>query len=383
MGIRGLNALVAENAPRAIRSSDLKSFFGRKVAIDASMCLYQFLIAVRQQDGSVLTNNEGRTTSHLMGFFYRTIRMAKNGLKPCYVFDGKPPVMKGGELEKRLKRRQTAEAKAKEAKEAGEVQELHKFQRRTVRVTREQNEDAKKLLRLMGIPFVEAPCEAESQCAELAKAGKVYAAASEDMDTLCYQPPYLLRNLTAAESRKIPIDEYKCAEVLKGFDMPIEQFIDMCILLGCDYCETIRGIGPVTAMKMIRKYGSLEKIVEMIEADPKSKYKVPENWPYKEARQLFLHPTVKPGSEVDLKWKEPDMDGLIEFMVKENGFNEQRIREGAEKLKKALKGGTQERLDSFFKFTGKTISSKKKRKGKSEEDGKLKKKRRGVSRRRR
>ncbi|QPG74065.1 Elongation of fatty acids protein 2 [Brettanomyces nanus] len=376
MGIRGLNALVSENAPKAIRSSELKSLFGRKVAIDASMCLYQFLIAVRQQDGSVLTNESGRTTSHLMGFFYRTIRMAGHGIKPCYVFDGKPPVMKGGELEKRLKRREDAEKKATEAKEAGQAAELMKYQRRTVRVTREQNEDAKKLLKLMGIPFVEAPCEAESQCAELAKAGKVYGAASEDMDTLCYQPPFLLRNLTAAEARKLKIDEYNIKEVLKGFDMPIEQFIDMCILLGCDYCETIRGVGPVTAMKMIRKYGSLEKIVETIENDPKSKYKVPENWPYKEARQLFLHPEVTPGSEVDLKWTEPDIDALINFMVKENGFNEQRIRDGAAKLSKALKSGTQERLDSFFRVSG-TKSSNKKRTTKEEaKNGNKKKTRR-------
>ena len=34
--------------------------------------------------------------SHLMGFFYRTIRMVDHGIKPCYIFDGKPPELKGG-----------------------------------------------------------------------------------------------------------------------------------------------------------------------------------------------------------------------------------------------------------------------------------------------
>lgn len=372
MGIRGLNALVSENAPKAIRSAEMKSFFGRKVAIDASMCLYQFLIAVRQQDGNALTNEAGETTSHMMGFFYRTIRMVSNGIKPCYVFDGKPPMMKGGELEKRLKRREDAEAKLKEAKETGQVEELQKYQRRTVRVTREQNEDVKVLLKLMGIPFVEAPCEAESQCAELAKKGKVYGAASEDMDTLCYQPPYLLRNMTAAEARKLKVDEYDSAAVLKGFDMPIEQFVDMCILLGCDYCETIRGIGPVTAEKMIRQYGSLDAIVEAIETDPKmAKYKVPENWPYKQARELFLHPEVTDGDEVELKWVAPDEEGLVELMVKKNGFSEQRIRDGCAKLRKGLKGGTQGRLDGFFKVTA-SVTSKKR----GQDDDKKKKKKR-------
>ena len=75
------------------------------------MCLYQFLISVRQSDGQQLTNDDGETTSHLSGIFYRTIKMVENNIKPVYVFDGKPPVLKGGELEKRLLRREEAQNK--------------------------------------------------------------------------------------------------------------------------------------------------------------------------------------------------------------------------------------------------------------------------------
>lgn len=376
MGIKGLNALVKENAPGAIIASEMKSLFGRKIAIDASMCLYQFLIAVRQQDGNMLTNDLGETTSHLMGFFYRTIRMVGNGIKPCYVFDGKPPVLKGGELEKRLKRREEAEKMAEEMKETGTIEELQKFERRTVRVTREQNEDAKKLLKLMGIPYVEAPCEAEAQCAELSKTGKVYGAASEDMDTLCYSPTHFLRNVTAAEARKLKIEEFDIKKVLEGFDMDIETFVDLCILLGCDYCETIKGIGPVTALKLIKEHKTIENVIKSIEENPKSKYKVPENWPYKEARELFLHPDVMKGEDVELKWSEPDVDGLVQFMVKENGFSEQRIKDGAAKLSKALKGGTQGRLDSFFKVADKSPEKKRQTKEElSKKSGKKQKKR--------
>ncbi|CAJ0762354.1 3245_t:CDS:2, partial [Entrophospora sp. SA101] len=87
---------LGDNCPAAIISNEIKNYFGRKIAIDASMSIYQFLIAVRQ-DGQLLTNDSGETTSHLMGLFYRTIRMVENGIKPCYVFDGKPPVLKSGE----------------------------------------------------------------------------------------------------------------------------------------------------------------------------------------------------------------------------------------------------------------------------------------------
>lgn len=110
---------------------------------------------------------------HLMGFFYRTIRMVENGIKPAYVFDGKPPQMKSGVLAKRLERRTEAQAEGEEAKEVGNAEDLDKLTRRTVKVTREHNEECRRLLTLMGIPWVVAPSEAEAQCAELCRGGLV------------------------------------------------------------------------------------------------------------------------------------------------------------------------------------------------------------------
>lgn len=369
-----MNNLLKENAPLASKSNEIKTFFGRKVAIDASMCLYQFLIAVRQQDGQQLTNDDGETTSHLMGMFYRTLRMIDNSIKPCYVFDGKPPVLKGGELEKRLARREQATKNIEALKESGTAEELAKFERRTVKVTREQNEEAKKLLDLMGIPYVNAPCEAEAQCAELAKGGKVYAAASEDMDTLCYKTPFLLRHLTFSEQRKEPIQEIDVAKVLEALEMDQKQFVDLCILLGCDYCESIRGVGPVSALKLIKEYGTIEGVLEFIKSNPDSKYKIPEDWPYEGARELFLNPDVIPAKDVELKWREPDEAGLLKFMVEEKGFSEERIKSGIERLKKGLKTTSQGRLDGFFKVRPKTPEelAKAKKKRQAEEAAKKK-----------
>lgn len=369
-----MNNLLKENAPLASKSNEIKTFFGRKVAIDASMCLYQFLIAVRQQDGQQLTNDDGETTSHLMGMFYRTLRMIDNSIKPCYVFDGKPPVLKGGELEKRLARREQANKNIEALKESGTAEELAKFERRTVKVTREQNEEAKKLLDLMGIPYVNAPCEAEAQCAELAKGGKVYAAASEDMDTLCYKTPFLLRHLTFSEQRKEPIQEIDVAKVLEALEMDQKQFVDLCILLGCDYCESIRGVGPVSAFKLIKEHGTIEGVLEFIKSNPDSKYKIPEDWPYEGARELFLNPDVIPAKDVELKWREPDEAGLLKFMVEEKGFSEERIKSGIERLKKGLKTTSQGRLDGFFKVRPKTPEelAKAKKKRQAEEAAKKK-----------
>lgn len=309
------------------------------------MCLYQFLIAVRAE-GAQLTAVDGSTTSHLMGVFYRTIRLLENGIKPVYVFDGKPPDMKSGELLKRADRRDEAQKQLDRATEAGDAADIEKFNRRLVRVSPQHNEEAQQLLRLMGVPFVVAPCEAEAQCAELVKSGKVYATATEDMDALTFGTPVLLRHLTASEARKLPVQEFHYERVLEGLGFTYEQFIDLCILLGCDYCPSIRGIGPKRAIELVRQYETIEEIVRNIDA---KKYTVPEGWMYEKARELFRKPDVRPAAEVELKWTDPDEAGLVEFLCGDRQFSEDRIRSGVKKIEKTRGQTTQGRLDGFFK----------------------------------
>jgi flap endonuclease-1 len=332
------------------------------------MSIYSFLIAVRSE-GQQLMNESGETTSHLMGMFYRTLRIVDNGIKPLYVFDGAPPKLKSGELAKRFARKTEATEAAEEAKETGTAEDVEKFSRRTVRVTREHNDDCKKLLTLMGVPYIVAPTEAEAQCAVLARAGKVYAAASEDMDTLCFDSPILLRHLTFSEQRKEPILEIHLDRVLAGLAMERPQFIDLCILLGCDYVDPVPKVGPSTALELIRKHGTLEKVVEFIKNDPKKKYTLPEDWPYQEARELFFNPDVRPADhpDCDFKWNGPDVEGLVKFLVTEKGFSEDRVRNAAQKLTKNLKTAQQARLEGFFKPVQKSEEEVASRKRKNEE----------------
>ncbi|KAJ5118595.1 hypothetical protein N7526_010232 [Penicillium atrosanguineum] len=362
--------------PDAIKTGEIKNHFGRKVAIvcriplliflhisefmaNRSMSIYSFLIAVRSE-GQQLMSDSGETTSHLMGMFYRTLRMVDNGIKPLYVFDGAPPKLKSGELAKRGARKAEAHEAHEEAKETGTAEDIEKFSRRTVRVTREHNAECKQLLKLMGIPYIDAPTEAEAQCAVLARAGKVYAAASEDMDTLCFEAPILLRHLTFSEQRKEPIQEIHLDKALEGLNMDRKQFIDLCILLGCDYLEPIPKVGPSTALNLIREHGSLEKVLEYMNDDPKKKFVVPESWPYQDARDLFVTPDVHPADHesCDFKWDAPDIDGLIAFLVTDKGFNEDRVRNGAARLTKNLKSAQQSRLEGFFKPMAKTDQEK-------------------------
>lgn len=265
--------LLSDECPGAIREQELSNLTGRKIAIDASMAMYQFLIAVRTAErsghASMLTNEAGEVTSHIQGMFNRTIKLLSAGVKPVYVFDGKPPGMKSDELAKRTAKRIQAESDLAAAKEADDAAEVDRFSRRLVKVTKQHNEDCKELLRLMGVPVINAPCEAEAQCAELAKKGRVYATATEDMDALTFRTPKLLRKMTFSAGNKQPILEIDVELVLAGLQLSYEQFVDLCILCGCDYCSSIKGIGPKTALKLMRLHGSIEGVVRALKKDKK------------------------------------------------------------------------------------------------------------------
>uniref|UniRef100_A0A1L8DXJ7 Flap endonuclease 1 n=1 Tax=Nyssomyia neivai TaxID=330878 RepID=A0A1L8DXJ7_9DIPT len=330
MGSLGLAKLIADLAPTAIKENEIKNYFGRKVAIDASMCLYQFLIAVRSE-GVQLTTVDGETTSHLMGIFYRTIRLLDNGIKPVYVFDGKPPHLKGGELQKRAERREEAQKQLNKATEAGDQEAIEKFNRRLVKVTKEHSAEAKELLKLMGVPFIDAPCEAEAQCAAMVKSGKVFATATEDMDALTFGSNILLRHLTSSEARKLPVQEINYERVLHSLNYSVDQFIDLCILLGCDYCESIKGVGPKRAIELITQYKTIETILEKIDM---KKYSVPENWNFDEARKLFKDPEIQNPQTVELKWTDPDEEGIVKLLLcGHRHFNEDRIRFVVQEIK--------------------------------------------------
>ncbi|CAH1997017.1 unnamed protein product [Acanthoscelides obtectus] len=360
MGILNLSKLLADVAPQAIKETELKNYFGRKVAIDASMCLYQFLIAVRTE-GAQLATADGETTSHLLGTFYRTIRLVENGLKPVYIFDGKPPVLKSGELTKRQGKREEAQKALEKATEAGDAAEMDKFNRRLVKVTKQHAQEAKKLLSLMGIPYIDAPCEAEAQCAAMViyirvKAGKVFATATEDMDALTFGSNVLLRRLTFSEARKMPVQEIHLDKVLDGLQLTQKEFIDLCILMGCDYTDSIRGIGPKRAIELVQKHKSIEGILQALDKD---KYTAPENWEYEAARELFLNPEIADPESFELKWGEPDEEAMVEFLCKEKQFSEDRVRNGCKKLLKAKSGQVQGRLDGFFQVLSTTPAKRK------------------------
>nr|XP_018679803.1 PREDICTED: flap endonuclease 1-A-like isoform X2 [Musa acuminata subsp. malaccensis] len=343
MGIKGLTKLLSDNAPTTIKEQRFENYSGRKIAIDASMSIYQFLVVVGRNGMETLTNEAGEVTSHLQGMFNRTIRLLEAGIMPVYVFDGQPPELKKQELAKRNLKREDAIRDLTVAIEVGDKEGIRKFSKRTVKVTKRHNEDCKRLLRLMGIPVIEAPCEAEAQCAAICKSNKVYAVASEDTDSLTFGAPRLVRHLMDPSSRKIPVMEFEVSKILEELKLSMDQFIDLCILSGCDYCNSIKGIGGQTALKLIHRHGCMENILQNIN---KERYHLPEDWPYKKVRQLFREPNVS--SEIpELRWTAPDDEGLVNFLVNENSFNNKRA---IEKIKVAEIKFSQGRLEGVSAY---------------------------------
>uniref|UniRef100_A0A7R9U022 Flap endonuclease 1 n=1 Tax=Prasinoderma coloniale TaxID=156133 RepID=A0A7R9U022_9VIRI len=358
MGIKGLSKLVSDYAPAAVKGQKFDSYFGRKVAVDASMHIYQFMVVVGREGTQTLINEAGEVTAHIQGMLTRTTRMLEAGIKPVFVFDGKPPEAKADELAKRREKREEANKELKAAIEAGDQEKIEQMSKRTIRVTKQHNEDCKILLRLMGVPVWDAPSEAEAEGAALAAANVVYAVATEDMDALTQGAPKLTRHMFSPQSSKQAKDgkpevsEFCLPDILSSLEITMDQFIDLCILMGCDYAPTIRNLGPVSALKLIKQYSSTNTpIDEILKVIDRERYPVPEGYEeiVKEARRLFKAPEVtQPGDMPTFKWTDPDEDGLIKFLVKEKQFNEDRVRSIIARIKKAKGKSKQNRLEAFF-----------------------------------
>lgn len=222
--------------------------------------------------------------------------MTEQGIRPVWVFDGLPPNLKRKELSRRKKLKQEAKEKLAEAKETGTVEQQLKQHQRQVKMSSKTIDDAMKMLSLMGFPVIKASAEAESQCVELLRKGLVDAVASEDMDCLTFGCSMLLRGVKSKDRK---IVEIQLSKVLEELKLTMDQFIDFCILCGCDYCDSIKNMGPVRALKYIKEYKTIEKVLEALKKEnetekSKVKFGIPSGdaFLFEQARELFKSPDV-------------------------------------------------------------------------------------------
>lgn len=318
------------------RKITFQEIVGKSIAIDAYNSLYQFLAIIRGASGEPLMDRRGRITSHLSGLFYRNSNLLELGIKPLYVFDGKPPLEKEIEIKRRRHAREEAVIKYEKALKEGDLVAARTYAQAAVTLKDELVEDAKRLLTLMGIPWIQAPSEGEAQAAFMVARGDVWAVGSQDHDSLLFGAPRLIRNLTISGRRKLPgrnlyveiTPEFiDLNETLKNLSITREQLIDIGILIGTDFNpDGVKGIGPKKALGLIREYGSLEKILPLLKG---ASFPTP----IEGIRKIFLSPKVT--EDYSLEWREPDIEGTKAFLCEERDFSPERVEKA---LKAILEG---------------------------------------------
>jgi flap endonuclease-1 len=343
-----LGVNLRELVPKApVKLEDLS---GKTIAIDAFNALYQFLAIIRQPDGTPLKDSTGKITSHLSGLLYRTSNLMEMGIKPIYVFDGIPPVLKHEEIERRKQIKVEAAVHYEKAIAKGDTAKARMFAQATTSLKDYMKEDAHQLLGLMGLPWVQAPSEGEAQAAHMTKRGDADYTASQDYDSLLFGAPTLIRNITISGRRKLPSKNLYINvvpeliilnETLKTCEITYEQLIDVGILVGTDFNpDGIKGLGPKTALKLIKEHGTLENALPHIK-----NAEFPH--PPQSIREIFLHPKVT--GNYKLEWNEPDAEGIVNFLVRQKDFSEDRVRKAVEKMRQGsqkLKGKTT--LEKWF-----------------------------------
>lgn len=321
---------------KKIDISDLK---GKSVAIDAYNALYQFLAIIRQRDGTPLKNSKGEVTSHLSGLFYRSVNFIEQGIRPIYVFDGKPPELKFQTIEKRKEIKEEAREKYIEAKSRGDFKEAKKYSQMNSSLKGDMITSSKELLTSMGIPYIEAPSEGEAQAAYVVLKGDADLSASQDYDSILFGAPALVRNLTISGKRKIPgkdlfvdvvpeiIDNQ---DVLDNLNLSRKQLIEVAILIGTDYNPGgIKGIGPKKAIEVVKdgkfgEYGEFDQIIN-----------------------LFLNPEVS--DNYNISFEKPDKDRIIKLLCDKYEFSELRVEKGIERIDFSLENTLKQKtLDMYF-----------------------------------
>ena len=339
MGIKNLKSILVSKCQTAIVQRKLSCYNGLVVGIDLSIFLYKYLY----------NNND------LVGGLTRLIlRLLKNNISPIFVFDGKPPKEKDEILaERKLKKEYLYMKKDilkffdenKNVLDKNQIlikmneyinlknnkfkleeekinlylsdgfnikEEIEKIEKKIIVVRSEDIEQCKQLFDLFGVNYIHAPCEAESLLAVLCKKNIIDCCITEDMDILANGCQVFLKNFS---SDKNIINEYCLEGILMNLEITYEQFVDLCILCGCDYTSKIYGIGHVNAYKLIKKYNNIEGILENIEKT--SKYKVPDDFDYKSARRLFFEPfdyNIIKNYINEIELKKPDVEELLKIL---------------------------------------------------------------------
>jgi flap endonuclease-1 len=326
---------------------ELQELAGKVVAIDAYNTIYQFLSIIRGPTGEPLKNSKGDVTSHLSGLFYRSTNLLMENIRPVYIFDGEANELKMAEIERRGKLKKEAAEKYNVAIEEGRIEDARKYSMRTAILTGRMVEESKTILSYLGIPCIQAPSDGEAAASYLTKCDLAFAAASQDYDSILFGAKKLVRNLAISGKRKVPNrnvyvdvepEMLEHEKVLLETGLTQEQLVDVGILIGTDFNPGgFPGIGPKTAIKLIKESGKLENI-------EKIKHLLQEV-PYQDIRNIFLNPEVPNVDKIEVG--EVNREKVLDFLCVEKSFSADRVSSTLDKLQKSIASRSQS-LEQWF-----------------------------------
>jgi len=307
MGIRGLNNMLKKYSPGSVTENDIGKYKNCKVAIDCSILIYKFRYASSVEN------------AHLIGIANRVKFYMMNDILPVFIFDGIPPEAKKITLLKRqnakyklyerLEHLQSIIPENEEDKYRVD-KEIEKISSQLVAVKKEHMDDCKELLEKSGIPYINAPQDAEKYCAFLQKNNFVDYTITDDTDAMTFGCKKILKTNINNKIIEINLDR-----ILTDFEMSYESFVDFCILSGCDYTDTINKIGPVTAFNIIKKNTSIEKYLGDKQVN---------NFDYVTCRDIFTKFDYELPTE-PFTLKKIDKNSMISFLNQKN-FKENVIK---------------------------------------------------------
>jgi len=347
MGISNLNKFLRKKCPSVFKEIHISEFAYKKVAIDITLFLCKFKAVCGE--------------NWVTAFINLVASLRRNEIHCVFIFDNGAPDEKSGEREERRKQQEQIKKKVFDLETAfekytntGEVdislkelyekmpdseknvprllmtrknneiidmkaveQKIKKMKNYILNITANDFEIAKELFEKLHVPYYLAALEAECTCADLCRRGYVDAVLTEDTDVLAYGSPVFLSKINTTDDTCVQIDH---EDVLRELGLTHSQFLDLCIMFGCDYNKNIPKIGPETSYKYIRKFGSIDEIEDKLEIDVSILNHV-------RTRELFTG-----YEQIDLKFVpfcgSPDLINLQKFVVDNN------LNINIEKLKK-------------------------------------------------
>jgi flap endonuclease-1 len=307
-----------------IEPSPFEELTGSVVAIDAHNWLYRYLTTtVKFTRSEVYTTDDGEEVANLVGVVQGLPRFFEHDITPVFVFDGGVTELKDDEIAERREQREAYEDQLEAAREGeAEAAEIATLESRTQRLTDTIQETTRELLALLDVPYIEAPAEGEAQAAHMARNGDVDYAGSEDYDSLLLGAPKTLRQLTSKGDPECMYFD----RTLEKHDLTWEQLVDAAILMGTDFNEGVSGVGPKTAVTLVREHGDLRSVLESRGEDIPNAERI---------RHMFLDPDVTDDYEFDTDI-DPDLDAAKSYVTDEWGVHADEVERGFERMEESV-----------------------------------------------